>query len=131
MNTASANETRRLGVELGRTLKAGDVVGLVGDLGAGKTVFTHGLVEGAGAEGFVASPTFVMMRVYPGPVPVRHFDLYRAEPPVNLEALGFFDGADRSISVIEWADRAPVPGAIRVTFAIAGETARSINVEKS
>lgn len=130
MNTDSANETRRLGAQLGRTLKAGDVVALVGDLGAGKTVFTHGLVEGAGAEAFVASPTFVMMRLYPGPVPVRHFDLYRAEPPVDLEALGFYDEADRTISVIEWADRAPVPGAIKVSFTIAGETARSICVER-
>jgi tRNA threonylcarbamoyladenosine biosynthesis protein TsaE len=131
IDSHNAEETRRAGRDLGARLKPGDVVALVGELGAGKTVFTRGLVEGAGAEPFVASPTFVLQRLYPGPVPVRHFDLYRLEPPVDLEALGFFDGADRAISVVEWADRAPLDASVRVSFEIAGAYDRRITVVNS
>ena len=116
--TESARDTETLGRRLGATLRAGDVVALVGDLGAGKTVLARGLVGGAGAEAFVASPTFVLMRLYPGPTPVRHFDLYR---------LG--DGSGETISIVEWAERADLPGARRATLTIEGESRRRIRLE--
>lgn len=127
--TESPADTEALGRRLGAALRPGDVVALVGDLGSGKTVFTRGLVEGAGAAPYVASPTFVLMRVYPGPTPVRHFDLYRLDAPVDLAGLGFDDGVDESISVVEWADRADLPGARRVTLSIEGESRRRLRLE--
>lgn len=127
--TKSPDETESLGRRLGAGLRAGDVVALVGELGSGKTVLARGLVEGAGAGAFVASPTFVLMRVYPGPTPVRHFDLYRLDAPVDLAGLGFDDGADETISIVEWADRAEIPGARRATLEIEGPACRRVRLE--
>jgi tRNA threonylcarbamoyladenosine biosynthesis protein TsaE len=105
--SGSESETRRLGEIVGRAAQPGDVVGLIGDLGAGKTQFVKGLAVGAGAESFslVTSPTFVIMNVYEGRFPVRHYDLYRLERP-DLESLGFLDSIDSVLSVVEWSDKA-------------------------
>ena len=103
----SESDTRFLGECVGRVAEAGDVVGLQGELGAGKTQFVKGLAVGAGVSSpdFVTSPTFVLMNSYAGRLPVRHFDLYRLESP-DLEALGFFDLRADSVSVLEWSDKA-------------------------
>jgi tRNA threonylcarbamoyl adenosine modification protein YjeE len=128
IESRSADETRRIGRTLAARLTAGDVVGLVGELGSGKTVLTAGLVEGAGAGAFVASPTFVLQRRYPGPTLVRHFDLYRLEEPVDLETIGFFDDLDASITVVEWADRAPLTDCLRIRLEIAGPSHRRLTI---
>jgi len=85
------------------------VVALVGDLGAGKTHFVKGLVEGAGYEGDVTSPTFSLVREYQGAVAeICHFDFYRIEHEVELWELGWEDYLDRSsVLAVEWADRFP------------------------
>jgi tRNA threonylcarbamoyladenosine biosynthesis protein TsaE len=88
-------------------LQAGDVVALSGDLGAGKTVLARGIARGAGATGYVASPTFTLIREYHGTPPVYHVDLYRLDRPEQLDDLGLdmvFDGS--GIVVIEWAEHA-------------------------
>lgn len=74
VRTRSARATEALGERIGRRLRPGDVVALVGPLGAGKTVLARGLARGAGARGYVASPSFVIVREYAGPIPVRHVD---------------------------------------------------------
>ncbi|OLC30457.1 MAG: tRNA (adenosine(37)-N6)-threonylcarbamoyltransferase complex ATPase subunit type 1 TsaE [Armatimonadetes bacterium 13_1_40CM_64_14] len=105
--TASPTQTEALGARLGRLLQAGDVVALSGDLGAGKTVFARGIARGAGATGYVASPTFTLIREYHGTPPVYHVDLYRLDRPEQLDDLGLdmvFDGS--GIVVIEWAEHA-------------------------
>lgn len=107
LRTRSAEETEALGRLLGTLLGSGDVVALSGELGAGKTVLVRGLVAGAGATGRVASPTFTLIREYPGPVPVYHADLYRLESAAELEDIGLEELFDRpGIVVIEWAERA-------------------------
>src|SRR3984957_3965712 len=77
VRTSSAADTERLGAELAAELRAGDVVLVEGELGAGKTTFVRGAVRALGVTGPVTSPTFTIGQRYPGPVPVSHLDLYR------------------------------------------------------
>ena len=91
-------------------MRAGDIVLLTGDLGAGKTTFVRGVARGAGSSAPVASPTFQLVRVYSGRVQVAHVDLYRIETPTELTDLGLDELADEGAVVIEWGDRLGVPG---------------------
>jgi len=104
----SPQETRALGVELGALLRAGDFVGLIGELGAGKTLLVRGAAEGAGATGAASSPTFALVNVYRGGrVVLQHLDLYRLSGPAELFALGFDDlVAEPAATLCEWAERA-------------------------
>jgi tRNA threonylcarbamoyladenosine biosynthesis protein TsaE len=109
LNAATAAEMQALGERLGRALRAGDVVGLVGPLGAGKTTFVQGLARGAGVppERHVASPTFALVNEHPGRVALVHADLYRVEDQRELAELGLTDAFDRAAVAIEWLDRFP------------------------
>lgn len=103
-----ADATEAAGAALGRVVRAGDVVALCGDLGAGKTTFVRGVALGAGADADeVASPTFALINEYPGRVVIAHLDLYRLERERELDDIGFDDLLDRPevAAVIEWADR--------------------------
>jgi len=105
--TRSAAATSRLGRRLGRLLRPGDVVALVGDLGAGKTQLVRGACAGAGvAPGDVTSPTFAIVQTYRGRLPVHHADLYRLGDLDELYATGFMDlvGGEGAM-LVEWADR--------------------------
>ncbi|MFQ5696974.1 MAG: tRNA (adenosine(37)-N6)-threonylcarbamoyltransferase complex ATPase subunit type 1 TsaE [Myxococcota bacterium] len=110
MTSPSAASTRALGRSLGSLLRAGDVVGLVGPLGVGKTVLAQGLARGLGLEDSapVTSPTYTLVAEYPTDPPLHHADLYRVESLQRLWDAGFddlFDG--RGVVVVEWADRFP------------------------
>lgn len=110
--TASARATQALGARLGKLLAPGDVVALVGDLGAGKTQLVRGACRGARVPAReVSSPSFAIVATYGGRLPVHHADLYRVGDLDELYATGFFDlvGGDGAI-LVEWADR--VPGAL-------------------
>ena len=99
-------ETQKWGEHLAKSLKPGDIVALIGELGAGKTVMAQGILKGLGVIEPVQSPSFIMIREYNGRVPVVHIDLYRLRGSEDFEALGFeeyFNG--QSIVVIEWADK--------------------------
>ena len=102
---ATADETRAAGVELARSLRAGDLVILSGDLGAGKTTFTQGVGEGLGVRGAVTSPTFVISRVHPsttgGPALV-HVDAYRLSGLDELDDLDLDASLEESVTVVEW-----------------------------
>lgn len=106
---ADAAATAAAGEALGRLLAAGDVVALVGELGAGKTTFSRGLAVGAGvAADDVASPTFALINEYGGGrVAVCHADLYRLERERELDEIGWDDVVARrdAAVVVEWADR--------------------------
>jgi len=110
--TRSARETTALGAALGRALEPGDVIALVGDLGAGKTQLVRGVCDGAAVpEREVASPSFAIVATYHGRIPVHHADLYRLADEEELHATGFLDllGGDGAV-LVEWADR--IPGAL-------------------
>ena len=107
--TRSAAETEALGLRLGGLLSGSELLALVGPLGAGKTVFVRGLARALGCpEEAVASPTYVLERVYPGGrLTLRHLDAYRLSGAAEFEAsdLGAGLSAPGSVAAIEWADR--------------------------
>jgi tRNA threonylcarbamoyladenosine biosynthesis protein TsaE len=110
--TRSARQTFDVGMLLGEALVPGDVVALVGDLGAGKTQLVRGACEGARVPPReVASPSFAIVGTYHGRIPVHHADLYRLADEDELHATGFFDllGGEGAV-LVEWADR--IPGAL-------------------
>jgi tRNA threonylcarbamoyladenosine biosynthesis protein TsaE len=98
--------TRAIGAAVAGVLGHGDVVGLSGDLGAGKTRLVQGAADALGAAGPVLSPTFMLVREYDGDPPVHHVDAYRLSGPLELEDLGLEDvlSAD-AVVFVEWADR--------------------------
>jgi tRNA threonylcarbamoyladenosine biosynthesis protein TsaE len=107
--TSSARATHALGARLGRLLAPGDVVALVGDLGAGKTQLVRGACAGAGVRPEdVSSPSFAIVATYAGRIPVHHADLYRIGNEDELYGTGFGDlvGGDGAL-LVEWADRIP------------------------
>ncbi len=97
------------GRDLAQTLSAGDVVALCGQLGAGKTQITMGLVAGLGSAAAVTSPTFTLLHEYlDGRLPVFHFDFYRMEKPEEVLGLGWDEILDEpGIVIVEWADLFP------------------------
>lgn len=97
------------GEALAEELSAGDVVALCGQLGAGKTHFTKGIVSGVGAGETVTSPTFALVNEYrTGRLPVFHFDFYRLDEAEELLAIGWDDYLDEAgVVIVEWADKFP------------------------
>jgi tRNA threonylcarbamoyladenosine biosynthesis protein TsaE len=129
--TNSAEETIKLGEQLGQHLKAGDVLGLIGELGSGKTTLVKGIASGLGvkaSEG-VCSPSFVLIKEYSGKIPLFHFDLYRLDKINDIEYLGVEEYLfDRGVCVIEWAEkmRMLLPDYLQVNLAIKGENKREL-----
>jgi tRNA threonylcarbamoyladenosine biosynthesis protein TsaE len=135
-DTRSPAGTKSLGRRLAGRLGAGDCVGLVGPLGAGKTVLVRGIAVGLGLddERLVASPTFVLEREYPGRVTVHHLDLYRmADPAAELAEMGMGEMLADGVVLIEWADRAgdalPRPR-WHVVIEITGERSRRFTLRR-
>jgi tRNA threonylcarbamoyladenosine biosynthesis protein TsaE len=106
LRSADEATTKAIGAALAGLLDPGDVVGLAGDLGAGKTRLVQGAAAALGADGPVLSPTFMLVREYDGDPPVHHVDAYRLSGPRELEDLGLEDvlSAD-AVVFVEWADR--------------------------
>lgn len=127
--TSSPAETEQVGRLLGERLKPGDVVLLTGDLGAGKTTFVRGVAQGTGSRADVASPTFQLVRIYPGRVQLAHVDLYRVENSAELRDLGLEELAERGAVVVEWGDRLAVEGASRIHLENLGGDRRLIRTE--
>jgi tRNA threonylcarbamoyladenosine biosynthesis protein TsaE len=104
--TQSSDATRSLGARIGSLFRAGDVVSLSGDLGAGKTVFAKGVATALGVRDDVVSPTFTLVREYAAPVPFVHIDVYRLDRFQELHDLGFDElVSGSSVTVVEWGDR--------------------------
>lgn len=132
VTTHSERETQDIAREIARELKAGDVLLLEGQLGAGKTTFVRGLAEGLGVDpADVSSPTFTLVHEYRGrDVTLYHVDLYRLGA-TSAEDLGLDEAAiSAGILVIEWPDRLthPVPGARRIALEFVDERSRKISL---
>jgi tRNA threonylcarbamoyladenosine biosynthesis protein TsaE len=108
--TNSPAETEAAGERFGRRLRVGDMVLLTGELGAGKTTFVRGVARGVGSTVPVASPTFQLVRIYPGRLQLAHVDLYRVESPAEFGDLGIEELLDQGAVVVEWGDRMEAPG---------------------
>lgn len=104
--TKSYNETVKLAQEFAKTLEKGTVIAYLGDLGAGKTAFTQGLVKGLGITDDVTSPTFAICNQYSGDgVNLYHFDMYRVESWDDLYSTAFFDYLDTDAYIaVEWSE---------------------------
>jgi len=103
--THSESETEALGESLAQKLRAGDVVALYGDLGAGKTAFVRGMARGLNSPMRVTSPTFTIVNEYEGSIPLFHFDMYRLGGPDELFGIGWDDYLARGgICVVEWSE---------------------------
>lgn len=131
----SPEETEALGALVAKVLVSGDMVGLIGELGAGKTRFVRGVALGLGVKGLVKSPSFTLVNVYEGGrIPLYHIDLYRLGSVDELYSAGieeyiYGDG----VSVIEWADSIPdlLDGCtIVIRLSSLGDERRSIEIER-
>ena len=134
VKTNSADETKDLGEKIGRSLKAGDIVALCGELGSGKTVMVAGMAKGLQIVSSipVTSPTFILLHEYEGKTPLYHFDFYRLSKADEIYNLGFeeyFEGD--GVCAVEWADKfegvfdGPV---LWVNFSGAGDSNRIIEI---
>jgi tRNA threonylcarbamoyladenosine biosynthesis protein TsaE len=130
--STSPAETIALGERLGRLARAGDLLCLWGELGAGKTQLTKGIAVGLGIEDTVNSPTFVLMSEYRGRLPLFHVDLYRLADAADALAGGVVDERQEDgLTVVEWPDRmGPVlpVGRLDVRIDGSGEEPRTIEL---
>lgn len=107
MTITSEDEMKAFGARLGASLKGGEVIQLVGDIGAGKTTLVKGIAQGMGIEEAVQSPSFTISRVYDGPSGIRlaHYDFYRlSEPGIMANELDEDIHDPKTVTIIEWAD---------------------------
>ena len=105
LRTKSADDTRELAAQLAPVAKAGDVILLAGDLGAGKTTFTQGFGRALGIDEPITSPTFTLMRDYEGRLRLIHVDVYRLEHLQEIVDLGITELVDDdAVALVEWGD---------------------------
>lgn len=131
VQSSSPDETVRIAKEYSKTVQSGDVICLKGNLGAGKTQFVRGFVQGLGLPGdVVTSPTFTIINEYESNPPVYHFDCYRLEhfeEAVQIGAEEYLYGS--GVCIIEWPERITEllpPSSKHVTFTITGKNKREI-----
>lgn len=129
----SEAETLEIGRSLADKLRAGSVVALFGELGAGKTAFVRGLASGLGLKSRVTSPTFTIVNEYDGALPLFHFDMYRLKNADELFEIGWDDYLLRGgIIAVEWSENAGnyLPeDAVRVRIQKTGDMGRTIDIE--
>lgn len=130
--TTSQDATQSVGTALADHALLGDVLILSGDLGAGKTQLTKGLAKGLGVSEPVTSPTFNILLVHSGRIPLYHFDLYRLENADQLEDLDYWGTLEADgIAVVEWGDRfaeAVPPQCVSVTIRLVSDDERELEV---
>ncbi len=105
-DAGSLQDTEALAKRFAEVLKPGDVLGLEGDLGAGKTAFARALIQALGSVEEVPSPTFTLIQTYELPaLVVWHVDLYRIEDESELQELGLEEAFEEALTIIEWPER--------------------------
>jgi tRNA threonylcarbamoyladenosine biosynthesis protein TsaE len=135
LELADDSATAALGARLGAAARAGDVIALIGDLGAGKTTLARGLIQHLlGPKTEAPSPTFTLVQTYQGPrFPIWHFDLYRLNAAGEARELGLEEAVD-GLALIEWPDRLgrDLPMArleVRLSFGGQGRIARLVDLD--
>lgn len=130
LDTLSAEETFAAGFSFGKTLTSNSIVAFFGELGAGKTTFIKGLVS-AHSSDTVTSPTFTYLHIYPGTLPIYHFDLYRLRSDKDFTDLGFGEYfQSEGICLIEWSEKIDLllpKKTIRITLEHRGGDHRTIS----
>jgi tRNA threonylcarbamoyladenosine biosynthesis protein TsaE len=133
IRAVTAEAMKAIGRRLGRQLRIGDVVGLVGDLGSGKTTLAQGIAEGleVPSDRHVTSPTFSLVNEHPARIPFVHADLYRVNRDVELAELGLDEIFDRATAVVEWIDLFPSVAPadhLVITISIAPDDSRALSI---
>ena len=132
--TNSEEETFLLAKKLGQTLQGDEVILFMGELGAGKTLMVSGLAAGldVSEETYVYSPSFTLINIYEGRVPLYHIDLYRLEEAEEITELGFEDLLGNGVVAIEWAEKLPyeIKGVklIKIFIEVLGDNQRKIKI---
>lgn len=133
LKSDSAQDTEKIGQQLGSRLKGSETLVLSSDLGGGKTTFVTGLVAGAGSKDTVASPSFTISRIYESPVlSIHHFDFYRLkEPGIMIHEIEEVLKDPRAVLVIEWSDIVNhiLPAKkLKIEFRVTGENSRELEL---
>lgn len=133
-DSGSPTETEKIGALIGELLVPGDFIALRGELGAGKTRIARGVATGLGVDPEipVTSPTYTLLNIYQGRMPLYHFDLYRLSGDDEVVDLGFDDYfCGDGVSLVEWPERLIEelpPERLEIVFSYVGETERRIEV---
>jgi tRNA threonylcarbamoyladenosine biosynthesis protein TsaE len=130
-STRSERETFALAKNLAKKFKGNEVVLLIGELGAGKTVFAKGIAAGLGLKDIrqVCSPSFTLLNIYLASVPIYHLDLYRLSGEAEIRDLGFEDYIGEGVVLIEWGEKIKFPlEAIRVEIEVGPGDTRTIQI---
>lgn len=133
IKTSSERETFLLAKRLAESFEGEEVVFLIGELGAGKTVFAKGIAAGLGLEDVhqVCSPSFTLVNIYQAKVPIFHIDLYRLAKESEIEDIGWEDYLGRGVIIVEWGERLHVNiEAIKVTIEVADDETRRIKIDR-
>jgi tRNA threonylcarbamoyladenosine biosynthesis protein TsaE len=132
LTSHSPEETQSFGKELGHLTRAGDVILLMGNLGAGKTCITQGIAWGLDIDGYARSPSFVVVNEYKGRLPMYHIDLYRLDNIAEIADLGLDDYLyGKGLCVVEWADKAldlMPPQNLLIKIELLGENERELEL---
>jgi len=131
--SASENETFELAKRLAGSFRGKEVVFLVGELGAGKTVFAKGIAAGLGLEDVnqVCSPSFTLVNIYQARYPVFHIDLYRLGKNSEIDDLGWEDYLDRGVIIVEWAEKLKMDvEAIMISIEVLNDETRKITIKQ-
>ena len=134
LTSSNPDETEKIGLKLGRILKKGNIVGIYGDLGSGKTTMVRGIAQAFGIDKKdITSASYTIIAEYQCDPPFYHIDLYRLEGKDDIFNAGIWDClGGNSISVIEWAEKAgdEIPeDAVKIMIETTGAETRKISIE--
>lgn len=133
LKSPSERETFLFAKKLAESFEGNEVVFLIGELGAGKTVFAKGIAAGLGLEDVhqVCSPSFTLVNIYQAKVPIYHIDLYRLGKESEIEEIGWEDYLDRGVVIVEWGEKIHSDvEAINVTIEVEDDDTRNIKIER-